>query len=80
MSYSSSIDIIATASYSGSTVAFYKDALRLESTGADIPLTGGTQSAFTIEVTNQESGIQMKYGITLIRPLPACAATELTAW
>ena len=84
-SYSSSIDIEATPSYSGSTVTFYQsvdqaDNLLLESTGASITLVGGTQNIFLLEVLNLESGVQMQYEIVITRPKPACNSNELSEW
>ena len=79
-SYSSSIDIEATPSYSGSTVAFYHDHVLLESTGANISLVGGTQNSLLLVILNLESGVQMQYEIVITRPKPACNSNELSEW
>ena len=80
-SYSSSIDIEATPSYSGSTVTFYHDNhLLLESTGTNITLVGGTQNTFLLVILNLESGVQLQYEIVIIRPKPACNSEELSEW
>ena len=79
-SYSSSIDIAATPSYSGSIVSVYHNRVLLASTGANITLIGGTQNSFLLIVLNGESDIQMQYEIVIISPKPACSSSELSEW
>ena len=46
---------------------------------AAVSMPPGVQSTVKLTVT-AESGISSTYDLTVIRPLPSCTDTELTAW
>ena len=48
--------------------------------GSNVTIAGGTQSLIEFIVTNQESAVSTNYDVTIIRPLPVCAAADLSAW
>ena len=73
------IDLQFAVSHNGSSVTVLKDNVFLSSP-IGIALAGGTQSTISLLVLNSDSGVQLRYDIIVIRPLPTCFDNELYAW
>ena len=82
-SFSASIDVTFSATHHSSAV----EVLLNDQPGgtfagngtAAVSMPPGVQSTVKLTVT-AESGISSTYDLTVIRPLPSCTDTELTAW
>ena len=74
-----SINLQFAVSYNGSSVTVLKDDIVLSSP-VGIALAGGTQSRISLLILNSDSGVQLRYDITVIRPLPTCSDDDLTLW
>ena len=76
------INLSFVPAYSDSKVSVRKDNLDLGifTSSVTISLDPGTQSTFVLIVMNQDSGVTLKYDLTVVRPHADCSVDQLSPW